>query len=78
MPLIVIGNEKRKTANHRHYSESANSVGPVSRNVLGDCVAENRGADYVEHRTPIIQTSFAWSAHGAGQRRDYAFCPHTE
>ncbi len=29
--------------NNRLHSAPTNSAGPVSRNVLGDCVAENRG-----------------------------------
>ena len=49
-------------------------AGRLLQNVLGDCVAKNRGADFVEHlalalcartrystghRTPINQTAFA-------------------
>ena len=56
--------------------------------VLGDWVAENRGADYVQylvpvpwararyltgHRTPITQPLFARSADGAGKHLDYNF-----
>jgi hypothetical protein len=54
--------------------------------VLGDCVAKNRGADYVKplvlslrartrnltrHREHHNQAALACAAHGAGQHRDY-------
>ena len=55
-------------------------------NVLGDFVAKNRGADFVNllalslrartrsltrHRAPHNQAALACAAHGAGQLRDY-------
>ncbi len=58
------------------------------RGVLGDCVAENRGADYVKplalslcartrnltrHRAQHNQAELARVAHGAGQHRDYVW-----
>jgi hypothetical protein len=62
------------------------SGGPLILIVLGDCVAENRGADFVQHlvpapcartrhwtgqQNPYNQAALACTAPAAGQRRDY-------
>ncbi len=40
--------------NNRLDTDRAKNARRVSRNVLGDCVAENRGADFVQRRDYIM------------------------